>query len=467
MTDNTVLISRRGVLKGKLTRTINSTKGNTEEIDIAVIKARRDKCEELWREYDKVQSEIEEEMPNISEEHEAYRNEFEELYFQAVAECEKIINKSNNITICNSEYNADSEEKIDMTRSLSHNDSYMPKSSVVKLAAINIPLFSGDYKDWSTFNDMFMALVHTNDSLSPVQKFFYLRSSISGTAANVIKSLETTAKNYETAWATLTTRYSNKKVLAQAHTKALFDLEIISSESSTKLRQLTDTIIAHINALETLDQNPKLWGSFLIHLVTTKLDSNTLTEWEMEAPKTNVASIDLLITFLQKRCQILEAVELAMQINVRPQPNFPKKGNSNSQNKLRATLAYFRLTIYNVLFVNNRIPYTNVQHFWILKIINESNNKDNEIKTNIEPEHITTVTAHAYHNYNDQIILPTAIVRVIDSNGLPVICRALLDSGSQSNFITEDMAQILRTKREKYVSQQMSLDTSAPGGDFY
>jgi len=61
----------------------------------------------------------------------------------------------------------------------------------------------------------------------------------------------------------------------------------------------------------------------------------------------------------------------------------------------------------------------------LVKIINESNNKDNEVKTNIEPEHITTVTAYAYHNYNDQIILPTAIVRVIDSNGLPVICRAL------------------------------------------
>lgn len=288
-----------------------------------------------------MQLEIEEEMPNMSEEHKAYRNECEELYFQAVAECEKIINKSNNITIRNNEYNADSEEKIDMTRSSSHNDSYMPKSSVVKLAAINIPLFSGDYKNWSTFNDMFMALVHTNDLLSPIQKFFYLRSSISGTAANVIKSLETTAKNYETAWATLTTRYSNKKVLAQTHTKALFDLEIISSESSTKLRQLTDTIIAHTNALETLDQNPKLWGSLLIHLVTTKLDSNILTEWEMEAPKTNVASIDLLITFLQKRCQTLEAVELAMQINVRPQPNIPKKGNNNSQNKLRATSAYF------------------------------------------------------------------------------------------------------------------------------
>lgn len=90
----------------------------------------------------------------------------------------------------------------------------------------------------------------------------------------------------------MTARYSNKKVLAQAHTKAIFDLEAISGESSIKLRQLTDSVVAHMNALETLNQTPKSWGSLLIHLITTKLDSSTLTEWEMEAPKTSVASID-------------------------------------------------------------------------------------------------------------------------------------------------------------------------------
>jgi len=178
MPDNAELIIRRGVLMGKLTRTINSTKVNTEDIDRAIIKARRDKCEEVWREFEQTQLEIEEGAPNLSEEHEAYRIEFEELYFQAVAECEKIINKSNNIKVRNNEHYIEDDGKINTKRLSSCNDRYMPKLSIVKLAAINIPVFSGDYKDWSAFNDMFMALVHMNDSLSPVQKFFYLRSSI-------------------------------------------------------------------------------------------------------------------------------------------------------------------------------------------------------------------------------------------------------------------------------------------------
>lgn len=56
MPDSAELIIRRGVLKGKLTRTINSTKVNSENIDSEIIKARRDKLEEVWREFEQTQS---------------------------------------------------------------------------------------------------------------------------------------------------------------------------------------------------------------------------------------------------------------------------------------------------------------------------------------------------------------------------------------------------------------------------
>lgn len=163
MPDNAELIIRRGVLKGKLTRAINFTKVNSENIDSEIIKARRDKLEEVWREFEQTQSEIKEWAPDLSEEHEAYRSEFEELYFQAVAECEKIINKSNNITVRNNEHYIEDDGKTNTKRLSSCSDSNMTKSSIVKLAAINIPVFSGDYKDWFAFNDMFIALVHMND----------------------------------------------------------------------------------------------------------------------------------------------------------------------------------------------------------------------------------------------------------------------------------------------------------------
>jgi len=48
------------------------------------------------------------------------------------------------------------------------------------LAAIDIPKYSRVYSEWRSLFDIFMALVHNNDALGDVQKYFYLRSSLNG-----------------------------------------------------------------------------------------------------------------------------------------------------------------------------------------------------------------------------------------------------------------------------------------------
>lgn len=58
----------------------------------------------------------------------------------------------------------------------------------IKLAALQIPTFSGEYAEWSSFCDIFNALVRSNNLLIyNIQKFFYLRSSLSGDAEKSVK----------------------------------------------------------------------------------------------------------------------------------------------------------------------------------------------------------------------------------------------------------------------------------------
>jgi Pao retrotransposon peptidase/Family of unknown function (DUF5641)/Protein of unknown function (DUF1759)/Putative peptidase (DUF1758)/Integrase zinc binding domain len=49
---------------------------------------------------------------------------------------------------------------------------------------------------------------------------------------------------------------------------------------------------------------------------------------------------------------------------------------------------------------------------------------------------------------NQQVLLSTVVLIVYDTTGSPIQCRALLDSGSQSNFVTESLAQLIKMKRE-------------------
>ncbi|XP_052850685.1 uncharacterized protein LOC128261177 [Drosophila gunungcola] len=58
-------------------------------------------------------------------------------------------------------------------------------------------------------------------------------------------------------------------------------------------------------------------------------------------------------------------------------------------------------------------------------------------------------TSHVLHaNASDRVILATAVVSVQTKSGEFVLARALLDSGSQLNFVTDELAQRIKITRE-------------------
>ncbi|KAL5285963.1 hypothetical protein ACFFRR_007573 [Megaselia abdita] len=50
----------------------------------------------------------------------------------------------------------------------------------------------------------------------------------------------------------------------------------------------------------------------------------------------------------------------------------------------------------------------------------------------------------------EEVLLSTAIVDAFCVNGEKLPCRILLDSGSQSNFITESFANLVKCQRKKF-----------------
>jgi len=249
MSELITLITRRGQLRGQLTRLANYIHKNQENPDIDQIKIRVEKATETWDNFQEVQGQIEEES-GVNGENEKYRSDFEELYYDNVAKCNKIMRT----TSYDCGLNASSNEMLNKpnTNEINVQSNSQSIQSAIKLAALEIPKFSGSYTEWAAFYDIYMALVHNNKTLTDVQKFFYLRSSLSGDAEKVIQCLQTTSENYGIAWEMLIVRYDNKKVLIQVHVKALFDLEFIRKESSIHLRTLVDTLSGHLNALQSL-----------------------------------------------------------------------------------------------------------------------------------------------------------------------------------------------------------------------
>ncbi|XP_060879186.1 uncharacterized protein LOC132951391 [Metopolophium dirhodum] len=485
------MITRRGQLKASITRFSNYLQA--QNVDSTEVKVRREKVEESWAEYEQVQAAIEMEEGISIDAQNKYRMEFEDLYFKTIAAAEKIM------------IAAGATVSQDESRN-KNSDTDMPNAcmnkvlSTVKLSSLSVPKFTGNLQEWASFYDIFSALIDNNTSLTAIEKFFYLRESLSGEALSSIKCLETTSSNYTVAWQSLITRYNNKRVLVQAHVKAIYDLETVGGDSAKKLRQFTDALNGHMRALEALGQEPTNWGPLLIHVILIKLDKTTLKEWESRAHGTEVPKLLELITFLESRYKILESIETVKNINIKgstittsnEKKYIEKRGTSQlfaSTSNLECYVCKSTHTIYKCpTFYNLTVPerikrVTELklckiclrQHeskkcnakfcFKCAKVHNtllhlpggrntviEDNTAGQSTVANVSTSEVveasTSLSAHTSVIQDDKVLLSTAMVSLRSESGQWVPGRVLLDSGSQSNLITEQMVQLLKLKKK-------------------
>ncbi|XP_025190399.1 uncharacterized protein LOC112590994 [Melanaphis sacchari] len=458
MSEISSLIKFRGQLKASVTRFLNFV--TKENVDVNEVHVRKEKIEGIWSEYERIQSAIEETEGVEMNEQDKYREEFEDMFFKAVGIAKKLTEPVVNKKEAQPYHGIDEDRTCERNdRSIemisdSKNNGRQISRPPIRLSALNVPTFSGEYNEWATFHDIFTSLIHNNADLSPVEK------------------------------------YSNKKVLVQTHVKSMFELEPVTSESSARLRQFTDALTSHMSALETLGHMPSNWGPLLVHLIVTKLDKNSRREWETNAPKEEVAPVEVIIEFLEARFKILEAIETCKNINNRQGAykfnNHNKQFNERSSSLVignnkgcyicQAPHTIYKCPIFIALPVTERIKKVaemklcklclrqhapkkcnskncftcSKPHNTMLHLSNNSELRKSEAeKPSEDQETASAISVHVAANSSDQVLLSTAEVWVQNESGESQIGRVLLDSGSQCNFITESMAQILKLKKTR------------------
>lgn len=104
----------------------------------------------------------------------------------------------------------------------------------VRLPKLDLPSFSGKYDKWFPFFDMVHSIIHSNESISDIQKLQYLKGCLRDEASRVISSLEISALNYEVAWNRLKDRYDNKRNSSKSY--KIMELPCMSKENSVELR---------------------------------------------------------------------------------------------------------------------------------------------------------------------------------------------------------------------------------------
>ncbi|KYM98425.1 hypothetical protein ALC62_10865 [Cyphomyrmex costatus] len=464
---------RRGQLKALCKRAHNTLSSDVvNELNVAQLLERKAKIEVTWSQFDEIQSEIEAVLDSADTiaTHEAERSDFEETYYDITSRFQDLIISRGATATSDAEARSVSTNR---NRALAGN---------LKLPKIDLPSFSGSYEEWYPFHDTFQSLIHRDRSITEIQKFHYLKAALKGKAAELIQSLEMSADNYEQAWQMLIKRYDNKRLIIQKHLRALFELSTISKENFAALRQLVDEVLKHTRALKAMGRPIDSWDDPIIYLVTGKLDHNTNKEWEDTIAGNDIPTLQRLMEFLEHRCRTLEAVnrkgssvqaqtkagQAKVSALVSTKAAACQKCKENHQiyscRQFLELLPEERLNFireaklcWNCLKVSSHIAKDckagscktcGKRHNSLLHIPGNTaetkvSNSSNQI-TEPTGNSSTSNVAHATMlNVSSQVFLSTAVVNAHDNQGNKRACRILLDSGSQSNFITEDLVQRL------------------------
>lgn len=480
--------------------------------------------EPLIKEFRHVQFEIEQVCSNNqfdeTMEQENERESFENLYFSNISLAKSIIDK------INAAQTAPSAPSVLQPFSTSSSLPYGQYSNS-RLPPIPLPNFSGSYETWTNFKDTFITLIEKNSQINNVEKFYYLKSSLQGEAAQIISSLAATEDNYVTAWSLLQERYENKKAIIHSHIKCIFELNQVKDDSHVSLRKLLDGFQNHYKSLQNLSEPVGQWSSILIYLLTLKLDYNSRKEWEHFSRNIDNPSTEDFVTFLSQRCRFLESLDFKLHSKKSYVPNKSEKYESKTfltqhKNTISCPLCKDSHFIYSCkkfidLPVSNRLSQaksanlcTNClrpghrqsnctsmytcktcqgKHHSLLHMhpnrsrpFSPQNNSRSNAHSNSHSnnDHTNTHTNNTIHsrpftsdnttiiqphenapilpdannainhtpsqslycsnsNQNSFVLLSTAFVEVFDSNNQPILCKAVLDNGSQSNFITQNL----------------------------
>ncbi|KMQ88428.1 upstream activation factor subunit uaf30 [Lasius niger] len=329
------LIKTHGTIKGKITifknyinKVIASSPDTTQtlnEIKKLEIKERLNRIREVYYKFDEIQLQIDE-LSFDEQETVQYRENFEEEYFHIVAQAERLLIRGDAIREPLGAANFEDQGTVLRLRMpfiqeqnnipnqfnipRQANQNIVFKTPGMRLSTIELPKFKGDIAEWLGFRDTFESLIHNNETIDPIQKFHYLKVSLENNAAQIIKSLEFSAINYTVAWETICSRFDNKRLLTHNHIKAIFSISHMQEESSTRIRDIIDTLNKHIRALNALGQSTEHWDALLIYLISDKIDNITAREWERQCAENELLTLEEFKDFLSQRANLLETLEL-------------------------------------------------------------------------------------------------------------------------------------------------------------
>ncbi|XP_033245213.1 uncharacterized protein LOC117187188 [Drosophila miranda] len=298
-------------------------------------------------------------------------------------------------------------------------------------------------------------------SVPVIQKMWYLKTNVTGEAENLIRHLSLTENNYTTAWNMLQERFSNKRVLSNALIQKLLDQPSTSNDAKS-IKALHDNVKETLSALNNINIETAGWDPILLCVLTKKLDRQTHTLYEQSIQSTKkLQPLSELMKCLEQRFLTLEAIGWEKT----KKPITCASAGTESQYVCnfceKPNHAIYKCTQFLKKTVAERLNWVQKNQLCVKCFKRDHTakncqrrdcvkcNKGHNTLLHLEIKSEAKTAASANSSQNTYVLLATALVTIKGNNGQMGEFRALLDSGSQVNVISERALKILDLKVTK------------------
>lgn len=489
------LTKRKGVIKGQITKLYSYAKACTEQTAYDDLKNRVDKLNEHYRDF----IEVENKMFDVDTTVKSDQDIVDDAYYATLALFQKYMRVKINLPVVNPNESLNSTNANNLAADF-------------KLPRLALPTFSGKAREWQSFHDLFKSTVHENVSLSPAQKFQYLKGQLRGPAEQLLRHFRVDDASYIEAFQRLINRYDKKRHIVNDFLECYLSQPKITIASAENIGKMYDTCDEVTRGLKSLGTNAESRDCWLIYIAENKLDDVTRQLWRQETAEVDFPTYEQFVKFLSKRMDALEGLKgqsIPHSSKSQSKSSFNPTKSFHSQStipgctlctsvahRLSDCPKFLEMSIdkrrhyikdnrrcFNCLGTSHQVYQCKLRKPCAIcyKRHNTLVHKDS---SNAQPPPSKTSTSPTATSASSETcmyimpkntvelevkpdlaaselhatdaILPTALVEATDQHGDWQVCRALLDSASTRSFVTESCVNRLGLSR---VNARISIGT--------
>ena len=175
-----------------------------------------------------------------------------------------------------------------------------------KMPLLEVPTFSGDYKEYSMFIDQFDAMIGSK-TMANSSKLQHLKKALRGDAkASIFRLGVCGTESYERARNILEQRYGNKRLIARSFVHTIVTYTPVKENDGPALRGFITALGDSVEGLGELGVDLNTWDVILVYHVLAKIDPETQRDYNMKHPSRELPQLDELVEYLNDRAVAIE-----------------------------------------------------------------------------------------------------------------------------------------------------------------